>query len=743
MSSYSTLSILLPLMVTLLQPMKVYPLCEPVEEGKSFSLTCFGTTCLEPLLFWWRTAQKHISYCDTNLECTGNNDITTISIVKKNNSAFESQLTIPKVSRANEVTWTCENCDNVAASCPLKIYVKPVNIDCQATEVSDSDGVLTSIKIECTMNEVYPYTMCYFLLDFEGKSTTSPPGSCSTFINVGKFHEGRNVIMVRVGSGLQPNFDQLEPIRAKPDIVLRLPRSKIECSSEYKDGYYKGESVSCNCTLEDEGKPAAVKSAFFEGSNVYQPIYALHPPDDLNITCAGESAIGRESPGNKFSPKFAFLRLNAIVFTTVYEDGPDNSSNAAVLAICEIAISEVNPTPRMVFLVDAKEASSYQTNTNNAGWQYRSSLRFHPKVGGVFKLACRVENTVFFDLVDEVASRNVVIHSSVQLSEAFKVRTFYYSKVEPGYRFSISIDVTAYPKPINFTLFRGNPDQNNTVDNNDVHYLERSPSTGTVDLTISVELPSDLTVYSLVMDNGVGDSLVYSFTLEEDTEEDMTYVYIIVGVISGVIVITAVVFLVWWRKKRTKSDSDNLSPSDKDEEVYVEENIYHLPVVEDVYEAPPVENEKSISPSVKIPTAPAPAPKPKRPYASKENVNNRNKGSIENVGTGATNQDSMSKDNVDAKGSKTKLTDETNKEVKQPYVNVNSDAKVPRRKPPLPRTLSKEQMYVNQEQVERASKNSTSLKDEDGDYLNVRDSGNSSITNFSSITERGANTVLY
>ena len=103
----------------------------------------------------------------------------------------------------------------------------------------------------------------------------------------------------------------------------------------------------------------------------------------------------------------------------------------------------------------------------------------------------------------------------MQFAESTEVKKYYEFKIQPGIPVIISVEITAYPKATNFTLYRGNPGNIITVDDYGVLYVERSPSTGTVELTMTIDNSSDFTMYSLVMDNGIGEGLTYSFTIEE------------------------------------------------------------------------------------------------------------------------------------------------------------------------------------------------------------------------------------
>ncbi|RUS73443.1 hypothetical protein EGW08_018799, partial [Elysia chlorotica] len=300
------------------------------------------------------------------------------------------------------------------------------------------------------------------------------------------------------------------------------------------------------------------------------------------ITCVGTSEIGQETPGTTFSPKFAFLLYGAINLTTVYEERPIDGSNVWVFAICEIPRTGVNPSPRIVILLDDVATSTsdtqYYTDEN-----YGNTVRFRPLVGGLFTLKCRVENTIFPELVEERAS-DVTIHSPVQFKEASTVKENYKFEINPDTPVIISVDITAYPPATNFTLYIGYPEENTTADNYDVQYKERTPSTGTVELTMTINNASDLALYTLVIDNGIGDGLNYTFTIEEDTGDDMAIVYIVVGVVCGVILIIAIVLLVLWRIRRSKEDSEGLQGTGQDGKEIGdtanpddEENIYNEP----------------------------------------------------------------------------------------------------------------------------------------------------------------------
>ena len=105
--------------------------CEPVEEGRSFTLPCGGGACNSSALTTW-TAQdvgdgsnRLISTCDTTLNCTGNNEFFTIKIAR-NGEGYQSNLTIHKVSLSqpfnNERNWRCNYCGTELGTCSLIIY---------------------------------------------------------------------------------------------------------------------------------------------------------------------------------------------------------------------------------------------------------------------------------------------------------------------------------------------------------------------------------------------------------------------------------------------------------------------------------------------------------------------------------------------------------------------------------------------------------------------------------------------
>ena len=104
--------------------------CEPIEEGKSHTITCSGAACNNPLLYKWSTfparpASQHIAHCDTTMDCTGNNNFFAIDVAQ-DGVGYISNLTIRRVSLTepfnNELTWTCDYCGQRVKSCALQIF---------------------------------------------------------------------------------------------------------------------------------------------------------------------------------------------------------------------------------------------------------------------------------------------------------------------------------------------------------------------------------------------------------------------------------------------------------------------------------------------------------------------------------------------------------------------------------------------------------------------------------------------
>ncbi|RUS73444.1 hypothetical protein EGW08_018800, partial [Elysia chlorotica] len=222
---------ILAVIVLFLEPDQVFSQCEPIEEGRPFSMTCPGGPCGNHLLYEWTMVQtgasseRLISHCDTTLGCTGNNNFFTINIAK-NGTGHQSTLTVHKVSRNapfnSEGKWTCQYCGTDVSTCSLQIFVKPVNPKCEATELTDGTGQLTQVQISCSLDDVYPAAVCSFkIVQQDGPSASSlSSGSCKRDVSISEFYAGQNVIDAKIGSSRQPNLEQIKPITVSPSIRL-------------------------------------------------------------------------------------------------------------------------------------------------------------------------------------------------------------------------------------------------------------------------------------------------------------------------------------------------------------------------------------------------------------------------------------------------------------------------------------------------------------------------------------------
>ncbi|KAK3786042.1 hypothetical protein RRG08_023463 [Elysia crispata] len=130
----------------------------------------------------------------------------------------------------------------------------------------------------------------------------------------------------------------------------------------------------------------------------------------------------------------------------------------------------------------------------------------------------------------------------------------------------INIEIYGYPEPSTLTLQSLNDDRN--LMSSPRHTVEYTPSVapfGVVNVTISDLVEADYTNYTLIVDNSVGNALIYTFYLKEvnassvsplndgprdETERDSVNIAaIVIGVIALLITAGFIVFVVFLRKK--------------------------------------------------------------------------------------------------------------------------------------------------------------------------------------------------
>ncbi|GFR70949.1 hypothetical protein ElyMa_000340600 [Elysia marginata] len=278
----------------------------------------------------------------------------------------------------------------------------------------------------------------------------------------------------------------------------------------------------------------------------------------------------------------ADLRPGALNITTDDGGKPVDicCSKPEVHVDCEIPKSQVNTAPDFGLLVNGDLDVSPQTGTLHLG-MYKQEFNFRPKVGGIYQVGCRVQHSVFTDLRED-RTVNVTIYSPIKFENTANVQQEYRVNVDPRSPATISTEITGYPPARILKLYKGTPELNTTValDMYDVEFRERSSSSvGTIMLRLTLNSDPDLTKYTLVMYNGVGDELRYTFTLVENTA-DLDLLAIAVGSIAGAIVVGAVVVAICWKWRRAKNTSTDEAGQDYEDV----ENPYNVPRDNDVEE---------------------------------------------------------------------------------------------------------------------------------------------------------------
>ena len=97
-----------------------------------------------------------------------------------------------------------------------------------------------------------------------------------------------------------------------------------------------------------------------------------------------------------------------------------------VSVICEMETSQVNPNPNIGLLVNSFLASNLQTGTDQRR-VYRREFKFRPKIGGIYRVGCMIENSIFHELSED-KTVNITIYSK-QLFDLFMILTIPIHKI--------------------------------------------------------------------------------------------------------------------------------------------------------------------------------------------------------------------------------------------------------------------------------------------------------------------------
>ncbi|KAK3799453.1 hypothetical protein RRG08_005842 [Elysia crispata] len=154
-----------------------------------------------------------------------------------------------------------------------------------------------------------------------------------------------------------------------------------------------------------------------------------------------------------------------------------------------------------------------------------------------------------------------------RLKQSFTSKPIFYGVL--GETALIDIEIYGYPEPKTLSLQKANNDTDLTSSlRHTVKYTAGVTPFGAVSVTISNILEADFTIYKVTIDNGVGDALLYHFSLNQidNAGNSLPLGYIVGGAIAVVpIAAFTVVIIVVLRKKRFRNlsqDPQNLQHSD-------------------------------------------------------------------------------------------------------------------------------------------------------------------------------------
>ncbi|KAK3789470.1 hypothetical protein RRG08_059557 [Elysia crispata] len=138
------------------------------------------------------------------------------------------------------------------------------------------------------------------------------------------------------------------------------------------------------------------------------------------------------------------------------------------------------------------------------------------------------------------------------------------------------IEIYGFPEPSTLTLQRTDDATNLTSSSrHSVEYTAGVAPFGVVNVTISDVVEADFTIYTLTVDNGVGNALIYPFYLNEvnassarvesiaSKEDSLNIVAIVIGVIAVLIIAVFTVVIIFLLKKIRGLKGERMDPQDK------------------------------------------------------------------------------------------------------------------------------------------------------------------------------------
>ncbi|GFS05748.1 neural cell adhesion molecule 1 [Elysia marginata] len=408
-----------------------------------------------------------------------------------------------------------------------------------STETLNDYGPVTLTSggnlVEITETPVYSHTPI--------PATATTPvyysSQCSVRVSVEELGEGTHSFVGYIYPDVTGGKNMMNGSPADKDVTLSFPQVSHSCLTNMEQGYFIGKSARCTCRATSDGYPRG-SAQWYKGD---QPVgtngdlditYNKNNPEQV-YKCEAKSKLGRK-PGSTLRAKFAYVP--EVTFTKSSLSTEFNKGDNLDLT-CS---AQGNPDPTSVILT--RERNDDIINHT------------------LFSLDCLDTGVYVCSGQNSQGTTSKEIRISVNCAQQFSPLFSPSPKVDGvlGETAEVDIEIYGFPEP-RVTLHRNvdNADLTSSP-RHEVKYTSTVAPFGFVNVTISDLVEADYTNYTLTIDNGVGDALVYSFYLNQvdqtkpeagrdtDTEGDpFNTTALIVGLVAVVILgifFAIIVFLV-------------------------------------------------------------------------------------------------------------------------------------------------------------------------------------------------------
>ncbi|KAK3737788.1 hypothetical protein RRG08_061710 [Elysia crispata] len=449
-------------------------------------------------------------------------------------SAGSSTLTINSVSRTDpfnmEVKWTCLSCgvDPITACEKLEVYAPPESPSCTVREDTES-GDIKSVTVSCSTSKVYPKARCRFYRTKDG----------------GHSVEITNPVYSHTETG---DPAKVTGTPADKTVTLSFSQASHSCRPEAVQGYFLEESTTCTCSLSSDGHPRGT-AQWYKGGQLVGSGGTLvvsrdrsNPESVQTYTCEAVSDLGQKL-GTTLTAKFAYVP--EVTFTLDPAQTTFNKGDNLELK-CS---GQGNPDPTLT--LTTKETTD--NLTNDATTELTHTLTLDCMDTSVY--VCSGQNSQGTNRKEI----SIGVRCPQQLSPLFNSKP----QVDAAIRETakLGIEIYGFPEPRTLTLQRTDDDSDLiSAPRHSVQYTAGEAPFGVVNVTIFDLVEADYTNYTLTLDNGLRNALVYTFYLNEvvagapeesivNKDDSLNISSIVIGVIAAVIITCLIVVNIFLVKK--------------------------------------------------------------------------------------------------------------------------------------------------------------------------------------------------